>query len=606
MFAFFGVTFAQTWYNCASFWKVKPGDAYTINDQCATLPGYPMMVGGTNITVAYTQEWIKSSTSDINAAGPILSYSLSESIDIYGTFAKLPSDLVVILTTDNNWPYSAATWYPIDKTPPCQIETWARWTDNTNNDKPRALQVLAHEFYHCIQQLTIGRSGGWIIEGSASYFSNLVFPYVNAEWPGPEYNYNPSLPIYGQVKRDAYTTELFFQSLESSRGFLYIHQWVMDNAPRIVETAAQQITRLSQITGFTDDFYTFAKQFSLKQILDTSGTYIPGLVDIPPVPATLSITAGGLTGTTTLKTTPFTISVFSIDLAAGQTAALYSNGNDHQRVAYRQSTDTYWSEMPSGPGVGDEGYTVLTCNGGSDPITILILFVSTADVASDTVQITVNQVNTDPSCGCPLPPSGVQKRGLEKRGLTGCASSSSSPPPPSQGGNGTCSSSSIVTDPCMNGKTWNLDLPSMEKLLNDKFATQGATINSITLSGSGQLTIDGNKAAASYSNFAVNIDLTIEGIEVPTSTTLNGNFDAYLYTLSGGNGSGDFCLSVYDGEGTAVETDPITGGFSFNLTPEGGFIDEHYDIKYTCSAGSLTIEGFLNGASEFGPYVYNS
>ena len=323
LFAFISMTFAQTQFNCAKeFWpSVTPGDSGTIDDQCTLYPSYPIIINNINVTVVYTQEWAAAWESDINVIAPTLFESLRDSIDFYDTFAVLPSKVVVILTAEDNYPYTAGTAFPIDKTPPCQIETWKRWTDNSATDVPRALQVLAHELYHCVQQLSIGRAADgytgpvWIMEGSAAYFSNLVFPTSNVEWPGPEYTYNPALPIYGQVGRDVYETELFFQALEQSKGYVNIHNWVMANGLTTRLTDDEERTRLSQLPGFTDNFFEFAKQFSLKLILDTSGVYIPGLPDIPPVPTPLSLNADGSIGTATLKGNPFTIMVYEIDVS---------------------------------------------------------------------------------------------------------------------------------------------------------------------------------------------------------------------------------------------------------------------------------------------------
>jgi len=215
--------------------------------------------------------------SNVNLVVPTLFGSLSDSIDFYGTFASLPSKIVIILTDEDLYPSTAGTYFPIDKTPSCQIETWKRWTDDSATNIPRALQALAHELYHCVQALHIGHTGGWMMEGSAAYFSNLVYPTFNIEWPGPEYTYNPLIPIYDQGGRNIYTTELFFQALEQSKGFVNIHFWVMANGVTTVLTADEDRTRLSKLPGFIDDFFEFAKQFSLKLIRDTSGVYIPGL-----------------------------------------------------------------------------------------------------------------------------------------------------------------------------------------------------------------------------------------------------------------------------------------------------------------------------------------
>lgn len=599
--SFVGACVAQT-FSCA--WpSLQTGD--NTEDQCSLFPGYPQQFGDVQVTVAYTQEWGAASLPNVNVVAPTIWESLRDSLDYYGTFASLPDEILVILTTEDDYPISAATYFPVIKTPPCQITTYQRYTDDLANNESRALQVLAHELYHCVVQYAMGPSGGWIIEGSANFFSNLVYPDSNVEWPGTEYKYNPSLPIYAQDGRDAYTTSLFFQAQEQSQGIVNINNWVIQNAPRTPPASPDaERTRESAIPGFIDLFYLFTEQFSLKQIQDSSGAYIPNLPDITPTPAPISVNGDGTVGTATLQTVPFTITTFELDLDPGQTAVLYSNANGNQRVAYQQAGATYWSDMPSGPASGSAGYTVIPCNDNGTPTSIIVLFVSTADADTDAVQVTIEQQATDPSCTCQQ--SGGNKRrrrGLQRRGLTDCTNPGQTGP--SQNGNGTCQATSIATDPCL-AKTWTLDLPALESLMKSKLAIPGTTINSISLSGSGQLTIDGTNAAFVYSDFEVDIDITADGIDIPTSTVINGDFAAYLYMQSGGSGSGTFCLVEYQGEGSADETDPITGGFSIDLGPGGGFVTSEMIMSYTCDSNSLQMEGTLNGQLAIGPYAYGS
>jgi hypothetical protein len=595
--ALVGMVLAQDTFNCAKFWpSLTPGESETIDDDCKYFPEYPIQIGPTKVTVVYTVEWEEAYAANIPVIQPILDRTLADTIDLYSGFMSLPSEVVIVLNDDDADVYTAATWNPVERAPPCQIQTWRRWTDNTANNEPRALQAIAHELYHCVQQLAIGHTGGWIAEGSASYFSNLVYPEANAEWPNAERNYNPLAPIYAQGGQDVYMTELFFQSLEQFSGIVGIHNWVMANLGTTPLSLYEERARLSQLAGFTDEFYEFSKQFSLKTIQDTSGTLIPGLIDITPIPAPVSTNGDGTIITATIKTIPFTMSVYQLDIDAGQTLAIYSNAKEYQRLAYRQAGDLTWSEMPSGPASGSDGTITTPCNDAGTPTSILVLFISSADSQDDDVDVTVQQMETDPNCECKQPMRrGLRRRGIQRRGIQDCHK------PP-----GTCAGSSIPIDPCFTANTWNLDIPNTKALIISELASTPVTINSIDISGSGVLVFGQNTASYTYSDLVVTIDVSASGIELPVTTTINGQFDATLYTQSGGNGSGDYCLIVTSGSGTAKESDPFTGGFTLDLTPEGGFISQAYIFQYTCSAGRLTMEGTLNGVRKYGPYVYNS
>ena len=264
---------AQTQFNCATkfFPTLAAGDDFTINDLCKFFPGYPQVIDNVEVSVAYTQEWgsFAGDTDLVEQVTSVLDNSLTKSITYYNTFASLPAAIVVILTTESLSGFSAQTFYPIEKEPPCQIQTFQLWTEDAATNVPWALQKLAHELYHCVQGNTPGGtpstsdpSSLWVIEGSANYFSNLVYPLSNVEWPQPNRNYDPVLPIYAQIGSNVYGAGMYFQALELPRGYLYLHHWVM--ATEQTDNAAEERTRLSTLPNFIDDFYVFAKQFSLK------------------------------------------------------------------------------------------------------------------------------------------------------------------------------------------------------------------------------------------------------------------------------------------------------------------------------------------------------
>jgi hypothetical protein len=396
------VSLAQAqWQKCSTYWPdIKPGDKFTLNDKCRVLAGYPKNFGKTNtrVTVTYTLNWSRQSSKTKNAVKPVLEESLKNTIDLYEDFAKLPAHIVIILTTSVDGQVTGDTIYPKEKVPPCQIKFYQRWTTESTTNKARALQALAHEIYHCAQglsKLANFKDPEWIHEGSANYFSNLVFPKSNAEWPDKKHSghaYKPALPIYAHVGQDAYTTSIFFQSLEDTVDRESLNTFVMSTPGG--RSGLEERNRLSGLADFTDDFFYFAKEFALGKIQDTSNTPIP-IQEMSPVPASLTLDKTGATGTVMLTSTPFTISVFKVTVNAGQTARIYSSANDHQRLAYRRSSDKAWTDM----GTSSSGRSIdLPCNTENTAETFTILFISTADVKSDKVKVTVT-TSRPKTCG---------------------------------------------------------------------------------------------------------------------------------------------------------------------------------------------------------------
>ena len=102
----------------------------------------------------------------------------------------------------------------------------------------------------------------------------------------------------------------------------------------------------------------------------------------------------------------------------------------------------------------------------------------------------------------------------------------------------------------------------------------------------------------------MDLDISVIGIDVPTKTVVNGAMEADLYIQSGGSGSGAFCMDVYSGDGSVVETDPITGGFTIDIGAD--WIAATVSIQYNCAPGLLTMQGSMNGNSAWGPYAYTS
>jgi hypothetical protein len=387
------VSLAQAqWQSCSTFWRnIKPGEKFTLNDKCRVLSGYPKTFGkaNTKVTVTYTLNWSRQSSKTKTAVKPVLEESLKKTIDLYQEFAKLPAHIVIILTTSVQGQVTADTVYPNEKVSPCQIKLYQRWTTESTTNEARVLQALAHEIYHCVQGLSgLGNSldPEWVHDGSANYFSNLVFPDSNAEWPDKKHSghaYKPALPIYAHYGLDAYTTSIFFQSLEDKVDRESLHKFVMSTPGG--SRGLEERNRLSGLADFTDEFFHFARKFALGKIQDTNKAYIP-IKDISPLPASIKVDKAGTTGTVMLTTTPFTISVFKVTVNAGQTARIYSSANDHQQLAYRRPDDKDWTDMATSP----SGRSIdLPCNTKNTPETFLILFISTADVKSDKVKVTV-------------------------------------------------------------------------------------------------------------------------------------------------------------------------------------------------------------------------
>lgn len=397
---------AQTngpYFGCSSFWPdVTAGQANTIADQCELYPGFPEIIGTVNVTVVYTTDWETrfQSVDKLSTLAGAIHRAAERSLAIYEDLATSPN-IVIILTTLYGSTEDAFEYMPTRPQGPCQVLLYGDWaTGVLNGDEQEAEQTIAHEMYHCVQAERLGNGPNpnacvWLEEGSAEYFSNVVYPTVNSEWSDFK-DYHPEWPIYDHTGDNAYATDLFFQSLEQSRGIVYINSWVLSTTEDQFED--QERTRLSNLANFADDFHLFAQQYSLESIVDTGGQTIP--IPNPAIPSPVAISLiSDTSGIASLSTIPFTITVYTVSMDGGQTVTISSSAQGNQRVDYRQSSEVVWTTMPSGSVSSAEGTLVVPCNGGN-PTTILILFTSAEDVDSDTVVLTITQQDQDDTCTC--------------------------------------------------------------------------------------------------------------------------------------------------------------------------------------------------------------
>ncbi|KAF7560553.1 hypothetical protein G7046_g3597 [Stylonectria norvegica] len=600
-----GLALAQrTVFNCAIFWpSLVPGDAYTIDANCRMYPGYPITVGQTRVTVVYTEGWV----GNLGIIDALLHEAIVQSVALYGTLVP-PPDFVIILGETSNEDAALDALMPTFPEGPCQIRSFEGWAmDEALVMTPGVMQAVAHEIYHCVQHKMLGNpptntASLWVIESSAHYFSNLVFSKANREWDAA-IEYNPAAPIWEQT----FEASLFFQSLELSRGMVYLHQFVMSTI--FTSSPGEERARLASIPGFADDFFFFARDFSFNRIMDTGGGKIP-VQNLPERQNVIwSVNADETEGTAVLETVPFTISQFTMDFDPGQNVKIYSNARGSQRIGWRLRSDTYWHEVPNtASSGGSEGVIIIPCASG--PTTIRVLLISTEDKDTDKVELSYVQQYKDENC-C--------KKGSRRRaaGLSACSTASSavsttSEPEPTNSGSGSCAGSRIALDPCLSGNGWSLDIPTTRDLIKKQFAlVSELEIVNLQVSGAGGLTFDKGKFTFTYTGLTTDIDATTADIPISVRVTLDGKAAGMIFIKSGGSGSGTACLAYTSGSGTITTSSPFTGEQTIDFTPGGGSIED-MDVEYTCGGGRLTIASSASqnplggGGPSWGPFAYNA
>lgn len=133
-------------------------------------------------------------------------------------------------------------------------------------------QIVAHEMFHCVQDWSFPNTSPygthkWWLEGTAHYFSNLVYPSTNREWNalGAFDLYSRNTPIFFMT----YENFTFFQFM----GNKYSTAVLIDILMRVSAAGGQagQESALRGVTGMDENFNLFVVEYLSSGILDSGG-----------------------------------------------------------------------------------------------------------------------------------------------------------------------------------------------------------------------------------------------------------------------------------------------------------------------------------------------
>lgn len=146
-------------------------------------------------------------------------------------------------------------------------------------------QTVAHEVFHCFQAWNMpsdsaeNYSGNaWWLEGSAEYFSNLVYPTANDEWERvPDFDKkSAATPLY----KLGYATTVFWQYLGNEIGDAALVELLKSLPgtpdPRVSGQA------LAARPGMQEHWHGFAQAWADRAIADTGGGFLPNQTVIAP------------------------------------------------------------------------------------------------------------------------------------------------------------------------------------------------------------------------------------------------------------------------------------------------------------------------------------
>ncbi|HNB52554.1 MAG TPA: DUF6055 domain-containing protein [Anaerolineales bacterium] len=168
---------------------------------------------------------------------------------------------------------------PVQESPNCLIlVTPAGVASATAHSVDYFKQVIAHEVFHCFQQwnflaATPGNFGAnrWWLEGSAEYFSNVVYPTANREW-----DFVPSFNLFSSEKalyEMDYANAVFFQYLGNELGNPAL-VGLFKSIPASPDPMAS-VGVFSAYPEMQTIFHHFGEAWADQAIVDSGGVILP-------------------------------------------------------------------------------------------------------------------------------------------------------------------------------------------------------------------------------------------------------------------------------------------------------------------------------------------
>lgn len=250
--------------------------------------GFPCFVyretelNGFQYRVYYPRSWMsdggKLALVDTAMAG------LTESAGVFYELA-ITEDVNVVFSLrpygdDNRWAHQA--YFPPGEA--CPITLFPSANDRGDDSFK---QIIAHEVFHCVQDWNFTtypyKEHKWWMEGSAEYFSNVVYPTVNLEHRAlGNFDYDSRTQSLMEM---SYQNFIFFQYLANEIGDAALIA-LLETVSAAGDTGAQARVLANQ-GDMAGMFMDFAVSFMSEGIPDTGGGVIviahPGATRIEPV-----------------------------------------------------------------------------------------------------------------------------------------------------------------------------------------------------------------------------------------------------------------------------------------------------------------------------------
>jgi hypothetical protein len=290
------------------------------------------MVDGNQLRVYYSSTW--QTDPDQLAIVDVALDGLVTSVGVYGGLATVGDVNAVFSLGDSADALAQQSYVAPGETCPITLFTSA-------SAEPLDVfkQTIAHEVFHCVQDWSFTtepyETHSWWMEGSAEYFSNVVYPTVNDEhqWQ-PTWDSNS---LNKNLTEMEYENTVFFQYHANVRGEVATVDLLRD-----VSAGGATVDVIASMPGMEQVWRDFVVATMADAVYDTGGGTVgpaPGLIRIIVVDHVQSVE---------LETSPMRAARYGIRYAKGKRYEQTTDESSHVAVAWVNDVSdlSAWTEMP--------------------------------------------------------------------------------------------------------------------------------------------------------------------------------------------------------------------------------------------------------------------
>ena len=291
------------------------------------------VVDGHQLRVYYSSTW--QTDPDRLALADVALDGLVTSVGVFGGLATVGPINAVFSLADNGT--ALAQQSEVDPGETCSLTLFPS-ASGGSMDVFR--QTVAHEVFHCVQDWSFTTTGydthKWWLEGSAEYFSNVVYPTVNDEH-GRTWEFDAN-SLDKNITQMAYENTVFFQFYANVRG-----DAATIDLLRNVSAAGATVDAIASTPGMEQLWRDFVVAGVADAIYDTGGGTVGGFDRFKSIIAVDSVQS------VPFATSPMQAPRYPVRYMKGKLYEQSTDDSSHLAVARANEARDLgaWTEMPA-------------------------------------------------------------------------------------------------------------------------------------------------------------------------------------------------------------------------------------------------------------------